>query len=263
MINVICWSKDRAAQLDLTLSSYKKYFKDWKSQTVNIIYTYSNDFYKSGYDVVKKYHPEFNWILETNFKTDTLKCLNSDKLLTSFIVDDDVFIDFFSLKDDEAKEFLSNESITCLNTRMAPYINFCYTQNQPQPPPILNEKRIWKWVGAIHDWGYPSSVATGFLFRTKDILFLNNLQFRAPNSLEGGFNSYYPQNRENMICYEHAKCITSSNNRVQTENLNRHDNLNTVEDLNKEFISGKRLCTAVNYNLKCNMAHGPIKLIFK
>ena len=84
---------------------------------------------------------------------------------------------------------------------MAPYINFCYTQNKPQPPPIFNEKRMWKWKEAVHDWNYPTSIASFHIFRTKDLVFLNTMPFKGPNSLEGNMCGMYPQNRNYMICY--------------------------------------------------------------
>lgn len=258
-INIICWSKDRACQLDLTLSTFKKYFKEWKDQQVNIIYTYSNEFHKKGYDRVKELHPEFSWIKERNFKNDTVIAFNSFLPYTSFIVDDDVFIDYFSIEDPEFQEFFKNEDIACVSPRMAPYVNFCYTQNQPQPPPAFNEKRMWSWKNAIHDWGYPFSVACLHIFRTKDLTFLNHMFFKGPNSLEGGICSEFPQKATQMICFNHSKCICSTNNKVQTENGNRHDNLNPLDDLNSNFINGKRLCPDINHQYVLNMAHGPLK----
>lgn len=259
-INVICWSKNRACQLDLTLSTFKKYFKEWKDQTVNIIYTYTDDSYKKGYDRVKELHPEFNWIKEKDFKNNTLVTLASFSPYTAFMVDDDVFIDHFSLEDPEMKEFFNNEDITCISPRLAPYINFCFPQNAPQPPPIFNEKRMWKWKEGIHDWGYPMSVACFHIFRTKDLVFLNTMHFKAPNSLEGGMCGAYPQNRNYMICYDHAKCFCSALNRIQCENQNRHLNSHSIEDLNSGFINGERLCPDVNDKYTFNMAHGPITL---
>jgi hypothetical protein len=259
MIEIICWSKDRACQLDLTLSTFKKYFKEWNDQTVNIIYTYTNDFYKQGYDLVKQYHPEFNWILETNLRFDTLNIINSTKnKYISFFVDDDCFVDYFSLTDPQYVEFFNNPNVTCVSPRMAPYINFCYTQNQPQPPPIYNDKLMWEWKTAIHDHGYPWSVANFHVFRIENILPINRYGWRAPNSLEGAMCNL-PLQGEYMICYPHAKAITASNNRCQTENPNRHDNLNTLDDLNFQFLNNKRLSTETNHQYKLNMAHGPLK----
>lgn len=262
MINIIAWSKNRAAQLDLTLSSYKKYFKDWKECKLTIIYTYSNDYFKEGYDLVISYHPEFNWIKETNFRNDTINALNTNEKLTAFIVDDDIFVSEFSLFDPEVIEFLKNDTITCISPRIAPYVNYCYTQNQPQPAPVINEKGIWNWINGIHDWGYPSSIAAFHIFRTSDILFIKNLNFRAPNSLEGEFNNYYPRNRPNMISFKNQKAITGTSNRVQVENMNRADNSHSVEDLNREFIIGKRLSTDTNHNVRLNACHGPLELQF-
>ena len=258
-INVICFSKNRACQLDLTLSTFKKYFKEWKDQTVNIIYTYTDDFYKQGYDKVKEFHPEFNWIKERDFKNDTLVTIASFLPYTAFLVDDDVFIDNFSINDPEIQEFFNNEDISCVSPRMAPYINFCYTQNKPQPPPIFNEKRMWKWKEAVHDWNYPTSIASFHIFRTKDLVFLNTMPFKGPNSLEGNMCGMYPQNRNYMICYNHAKCFCAATNKIQCENNNRHENSNSLEDLNTGFINGERLSPDINDKYTFNMAHGPIK----
>lgn len=111
--------------------------------------------------------------------------------------------------------------------------------------------------------GYPCSVASFHVFRTKDLVHLNTTTFKGPNSFEGIFCSVLPQNRNYMSCYETAKSITSTNSKIQTENANRFCNLNSLNDLNSQFISGKRLCPDINDKLVCNMAHGPVQLIFK
>ena len=139
MINVTVWSKNRACQLDLTLSSFKKYFKEWELCRVNIIYTFTDSYYEAGYERCKKYHPEFNWIRETNFRQNTLDSIFLNNLkYQAFIVDDDVFVDEFSVNDKEFKEFLTNQSVACLSPRIAPYVNYCYTANQPQPQPKVS-----------------------------------------------------------------------------------------------------------------------------
>lgn len=260
MLNIICWSKDRAAQLDLSLSTYKKYFKEWKDQNLSIIYTYSDSFYKQGYDKVIKLHPEFNWIKETNFKQDTLNCFNnSDRKYTSFFVDDDVFIDSFSLDDPEFKEFSESEDIACLSCRIAPYVDYCYTQNKPQPQPQFVSKNKWDWRNAVHDWGYPMSVASIHIFRKEDLMFLNKIHFTFANTLEGAMDGNRPYNRPYMKCYDHSKCICTTNNRVQMENANRNENCDPLNTLNVMFIMGKRLNPDINHNTTINMCHGPLK----
>lgn len=264
MINIISWSKNRACQLDLTLSTFKKYFKEWSQQPVSIIYTHTLNEYKCGYDIVKKLHPEFNWILESNFRQDTINCFNkNNEPYVSFFVDDDIFIDYFSLEDSEMKEFFSNKNIACLSPRLAPYVNFCYTRNYAVSGPQTLDNGKWQWKGLEGDWGYPYSIACFHIFRKEDLNFINTAFFKAPNSFEGTFLSGYPKDKELMICYKHAKCICSTNNKVQTENDNRNSNTHSLEKLNFEFIKGNRLCPDANHQYKLNMCHGPMKYIWR
>ncbi len=261
MLNILVFSKDRACQLDLTLTTYKKYFKEWKQQKLSIIYKYSSPFYQAGYDLVKKLHPEFTWVVESNFQRDTINAFNmGGRPYTSLLVDDDVFVDNFSLADPEIQLFFNNKNILCVSPRLAPYVNYCYTQNQPQPQPIFNADRTWNWNGAIHDWGYPMSIASFHIFRTEDISRqINTINYVSPSYLEGVCLAPNPPlNRPLMICYEQAKCICSTNNRVQNANNNRTENNAPLDVLNTLFISGKRLNPDKNHQYKLNMCHGPL-----
>lgn len=264
-INVIAWSKDRPAQLDLTLCSYKKYFKEWKSLSTSIIIKYSNDFFKKGYDRILELHPEFKYIKENDFRSDTLNLLNSSKKeYTTFIVDDDIFINDMSLDMTEFKEFDNNPFIATLSPRLHPNVNFCYTQNAPAQQPIYNEKRMWKWrENCSGDHNYPWSVAAFHIFRKCDILSLNNMQFKAPNTFEAALCNVPFTARDWMICFENAKTFTGANNRIQFENNNRNENSHPIEELNKIFLSGKRLSVNANHGLVRNMCHGPVTYIWE
>lgn len=268
MINILIPSMNRAAQLDLTLTTLKKYFKEWKDQTYSIIYKAGNTEYKRGYELLKKYHPElcFQWIPESNFCQDTRNAFNNTiREYTAFLVDDDVFVDYMTLDSPEVKAFMRNPTILCVSPRIAPYVNFCYTQNAPQPPPAhFYEERSWEWNGLFGDWGYPMSIAAFHIFRTLDLAkAINNVYFPAPNYLEGVCLDPNRPNRPLMICFETSKCITATNNRVQSVNTNRNENTNPLDKTNEVFLSGKRLDPDANHQTKLNMCHGPLKLVFK
>lgn len=266
MINIISWSMNRAAQLDLMLQTYKNHFKEWKDQSFNIIYKYTNENYKKGYELVKLYHPEFNFIEETNFRQNTLDLYNNSKLpYVSFLVDDDIFINDFTTTSKEFNEFENNPLITCLSSRLAPYIDYCYTQNNVAQKPELDERNVFKWrENCSGDWSYPWSVAALHVFRKQDIYAINNIQFKAPNSFEGNALCSIPfHGRDYMICFNTAKTFTAANNKIQNENNNRHENTDPVDLLNNIFISGKRLNAEVNDNMISNSCHGPILLIWK
>lgn len=266
MIHVMLFSKDRPCQLDLTLSTLKKYFKEWQDQKYSLLYTYTNEEYRKGYERVFELHKDMDLKVfkETNFHNDTVAICNAsrERKYLTFLVDDDVFVDYFSTEDKEFKKFEADPTIICLSARMAPYINFCYTANIPSPPPALGPDNVWNWKapGLAGDWCYPMSIASFHVFRTEDLIpIIMNRPFRAPNSFEGTCLAPYPPNRTNMICYDSAKCICTTVNRVQTENTNRHDNLYNIEFLNKQFLSGFRISPDSNHQLKIKTAHGPIR----
>jgi len=270
MINTISWSKDRACQLDLTLTTYKKYFSEWKEQPFSIIYTASTARYNAGYDIVKKRHPEFNWVKETNFRTDTISCFNKFKQpYTTFVVDDDVFIDFFSLKSDEFRTFQADQSIICISPRLAPYVTYCYPASLDSPPPTFDpnyNQKVWNWKqGHLRgDWCYPWSVACHHIFRTEDIEHaVNNVPFKFANSFEGNcLMGHINERRPNMLCFQTAKCVCAENNKVQTENQNRNENSHSLEYLNETFLSGKRLCPDANHQKIFNACHAPISVVW-
>lgn len=270
MINTIAWSKNRACQLDLTLSTYKKYFNDWQSQILSIIYTSTNPQFEQGYEIVKRLHPEFNWVRETNFREDTIRCFDKFKRpYTTFMVDDDVFIDFFSTKSDEFKIFANDPGVMCVAPRLAPYVTYCYPATEDSPPPQFlpnYEKKVWNWQlpHLRGDWCYPWSVSGHQIFKTEDLETpIHNIPFRFANTFEGVcLYGNMGRSRPNMVCFETAKVICGVNNKVQIEAANRHENTDPVELLNMLLLQGKRLCPNANHQTRHNSCHGIVKLKF-
>jgi hypothetical protein len=242
----------------------KKYFKEWNQQNVSIIYKATTPEYKAGYDKVIEYHPEFNWIQESNYMVDTRNAfLNCEFPYVAFVVDDDLFVNPFSITDPEFQKFFNDPSILTMSCRMHPGITHCYTQwNAPAHKPQFDADRCWNWKqpGLSGDWCYPMSVASFHVFRKAEIhKQVMCIPFRQANDLEGLCLASHPPSNPRMICYETSKCICVTNNKVQNFNGNRHENTHPLEDLNKEFLSGKRLSPDVNDGLQLNTAHGPAK----
>lgn len=238
MINIIIFSKNRAAQLDLLLNSIKMFFVDWNKYTFNILYTFDNEEYKKGYDIVKNIHSEFNYVREIDFKQDVLS-LMKDNPYTIYGVDDDVFIDKFSMDCQEINIFNNDEKIYCVSLRMHPKMNYCYTMNIFTNPPIFIEKNIWNWYGHQGDWEYPHAIDLS-LFRTKDIInMVKDLNYNNPNSFEGVCNCHR-LNKPLMMCFDKAKIVNIPLNRVNGICPNRCENI-SAEYLNNQLLSGKRI----------------------
>ena len=77
-------------------------------------------------------------------------------------------------------------------------------------------------------------------FRTKDIKpYLEKLNYNNPNSLEA-ILSNFPINKPYMMCFDKSKIINNPCNKVQTNNHNRHGNVDS-KFLNDKFLNGYRI----------------------
>jgi hypothetical protein len=94
MLDLIAFSKDRPAQLDLLLRSMDRFVEDADRGTVGVVFTASEPAYDDGYALVRAMYPGVRWIDEReargSFKELTLGLLGAHPY-TAFIVDDNVF----------------------------------------------------------------------------------------------------------------------------------------------------------------------------
>ncbi len=271
MLNVIIFSLNRPAQLDLFIRSAEKFFKNFYKNNITIIYKYSNDLFKKGYEKVIARYPEIKFILETILKQDILKSFDFTKRFTVFFTDDDVFINDFNFDTNDFGFNFNNINVKnnfiCISLRMNPSINYCYTQNIKVDIPniiFLNDKSIiWKWRAEKYDWGYPMSL-DGHIFLTNDIFpLIKTLEFENPNYLEGKL-SKNPINKPFMICYKNSKIINNDVNRVNKVSPNKFgEKYNFPVDLiNDNYLSGKIISLENFINLKNESPHIEVPLIF-
>jgi len=238
MLNIIIFSKDRPAQLELLLRSMKFYFKEFYEYKINILYTYSSDFFKEGYEKLFKIHNDnnINYIKETlKFKEHVLLLLNQDNPYSVFFVDDIIFKSPFTLNCKQFKLFTLNDEILALSLRLHPYLTYCYSARQRMFSPNFDSNFAFKWVGLPGDYGYPMSL-DGHFFRTKEITALTKvLNFTNPNSYES-LLAGYPFNRLKLICFEDSIILNNPVNKVQNFNNNFHGNVSAIY-LNENFLN--------------------------
>ena len=262
MINIIIYSKNRACQLELLLRSFNHCFADFKSSNISVIYKYTDDNYKLGYDIVKnKYNISF--IQESNnIKSDTLKLILPANQYTMFLVDDIFFKDKFSLYDYEFMLFNNNIDILSLSLRLHPNINFCYPTNKPTPQPTMIQN-IWNWKGSLGDFGYPMSL-DGNIYRTPTIYnMIEKINFNSPNELEGVLNNLQID-ANLMMCYEISKLINNPCNIVQNVIPNRFNKTNCIstEYFNLMFLDSYIIDLNPLLNIKTNSCHSELPYTF-
>lgn len=245
MINIIIFSKDRAAQLDLLLRSLKQHFKEYALANIYVLYSTSSEEYTLGYNLLQKEFENVSYIDDMkfgSFKSTLINLIDTRLALTMFLVDDIVLKDTFSINDNEIRLTLEHEQIIATSLRLWKGIEYCYATNQPSPVPNFVKKNIWNWTNASGDWGYPMSV-DGNIYRTNFILEkINQIEFENPNQLEAGLASRPDMQKSYMSCYvEGSKLLNIPANIVQQTYKNRHGNIMSIDVLNQKFINGYRI----------------------
>lgn len=248
-INIIVFSKDRAMQLELFLRSFTQFVSNVGDYQVKVLYTYSNDNYKRGYDkLIEHKLPNVEWVKETNFKNDLLGLINFNNQHTVFFVDDNIFKTSFDFYDNQMTILNDTWDIACRSLRLHRDLKYCYPKRQPMRQPAYGNNNIFTWVGADGDYGYPMSL-DGHIFRTEDIApYLKDGDYSNPNLLES-IMAGNPIKRQKMICYNQSVIMNNPINKVQTLNNNIHGNI-TAELLNNKWLNGERikLDTFVGFN---------------
>jgi hypothetical protein len=76
MIDLVVFSKDRPAQLDLLLSSVERFFAEWRDAGLTVVHVATDDAAAHGYARVRALHPEIAFVderaTELSFKDITL-----------------------------------------------------------------------------------------------------------------------------------------------------------------------------------------------
>lgn len=257
MINIIIFSKDRASQLDMFLRSMECYFKEYSDNKISILYTYSNDFFKKGYDILLEKYPEINFLLEKSFKKDMLSLIVEENKYSVFFVDDIIWKSNFTVYCNDFATFEKDIDILTFSLRLHPNLTYCYTANINMIPLKNN---IWKWEKCLGDYCYPMSL-DGHFFRTKEIFtLLKNLNYKNPNQLEAQM-ACNPLQNQKMICCEKSSIFNNPCNKVQTNNYNKHGNI-TANYINQEFLKGKLLDFKIYENLDNESCHKEMPIVF-
>jgi len=170
-MNIIIFSKNRAAQLQLLLRSMEKHWHEYAmlESGIKILYTYDEE-YKIGYDIVINQYPYLKFYKENNFKEDLNRIVDQKQHTTMFLCDDDVFMEDVSMINDAVfTHFRFEEEIYCISLRLGKNLTNSYMSKTDVPLPWFDDRNVWDYRYATGDWGYPNSVS-GHIYRTPEIM---------------------------------------------------------------------------------------------
>lgn len=263
MINIIVFSRDRAAQLDLFLRSMKKYFKEFSSNQIKIIYKFSDHSFEKGYNKLKEIHNDDNILFFEeikDFQSSLIYNFDKTKKYSVFFVDDNIFKEPFSIEDDQFKYFAENNDVLTLSLRLHPRLTYCYPAAVKMSPPNFNENNAFSWMGMTGDFGYPMSL-DGHIFKTNNIYYyLIISKYDGPNLLESQMASN-PICIPKMVCYNKSIIINNPINKVQNFNNNIHGDV-SAEYLNEQFLEGKIINLAPFEGFENTSCHQELPVTF-
>jgi len=242
MIKSLIFSFDRAMQLGLLLESIEKNAKNIFN--INVLYKFSNDEFKKGYDILIDKFKNVNWIKEEDFKQQVMSFLDNKYELCCFFTDDDIVYNNVYEKDIE--KAMNNNDVFCFSLRLGENVTYCYTMNSPN---LLKKEKeedgvlCWNWTNHYLDFGYPLSI-DGHIFRTKEIKKLVRvINFKSPSTMEGNLQvfDYYP--KELMVAYKTSRLVSFPNNVVNKAHSNRKGEKHSysAKELNEKFLNKEKI----------------------
>jgi len=230
-MNVIIFSKDRPAQLDLLLRSMSRFWPQSDDIDVKILWMATSVDYVAGYH--KLYRDENRcWFMQGKFKPDLIAMIDPLDQHTMFLCDDDVFIGPYTTD----LSPLDDPNVLTISLRLNPHLTHCQPSAGSSVAHSPHPGEIW-WQASIGDYSYPMSL-NGHIFRTSDILpILKSHDYQNPNELEVVMDRNTP-NRPIIKCYDRTTVLNLPINQVQTAWENPHGNV-SAEWLNEQFLGGK------------------------
>lgn len=251
MITAVIFSKNRACQLDLCLSSIIKNCNIF--EVIRIVYTYDEE-YKKGYEIVfKKYANNKNIVfvkeecsLVFSFILSQAEC--STKYI-SFITDDTVF--YQSVENKEAIVASMDDDTFCfslrlgLNTDLQDYKTGRFQNDLFGYEELGNDVIRWNYhnYNLFDNYGYPISL-DGHVYRIDDIVFITSaIDITKLRDWEGILccdKRYLYSNYTKMASFKHSKCVNIPSNAVLGD-LYCSDKGLSVAQLEEKFVSGNEI----------------------
>lgn len=251
MFGLLIWSKNRAAQLDLLLSSIEKFCPNLFK--INVLYKHDAEKFAEGYEKLKEYHQNVNYHYEQNLAQDT-KAILAQYDYCCVSTDDTIFYSPFSITEKQ----MENIDIFSLRIGQNNKIQNPFN-NEPQVPitKFADEGYTICWDSRF----YPLHSNPGYLFGHDATIYsrryldlIQNLNFKSINELE----SYLILNCSNKINpyirgFKQSKAVNIPGN--NTSGVTQTDNSLPLNEINNKFLLGQRFDLNCLNNVKIVGAH--------
>jgi len=270
IIDCIVYTKDRTCQLDLLMRSVRDMFES--VGRVFILYTYSNDEYRLGFEKffrnLRKYNLDIVGVLQDNFEQDVnkiIRAMSTDCFLG--LCDDDVFITKTDCSDIIKK--LSHPDVSAISLKAGLNILGNYPDIVTEFPDFIEKDPYlkWEWLKSRPDvdWGYPTCVNSYIFMRDYFLYLIRDFHFHCPPYLEMGLNLNRAKFRKYMMSFRQSKMLNIPVNRMQSLSPNAFSTkyFYEISDLNKRFLDGHVISTKNMYDISIMMGNEEREFVYE
>lgn len=249
--DMVIYSYNRPLQLYALLESVERYVTG--IEKIQVIYRASDERYQASYKVVQEKFLFAHFIKQgsnpkADFKPLTLRAVfDSPSEYIVFAVDDDVVTDAIDLESGSAA--LEKTNAHGFHYKLGLHLTHCYShygapQKLPAYKKIDETLNLYTWcfeAGEL-DWRYPFSLDM-VLYRKSDLaMYLTQLEYFGPNSLEGSLACQWRAVLHRYgLFYAHSQLLNIPLNLVQQEWKNPHMNLYSPQQLLEKFEAGLKM----------------------
>ncbi len=273
-INLFIPSRDRSCQLHLLLESLKKNFHG--QYVPHIMYTYSTEFFKQGYDrlIDSDLGKDCIWVKELHAASQFYRFLRECTYVGLF-TDDSVFYRESPFKADDITSFLDAPNIWCVSLRLGQNIVICdYVTNKPDTFPLNTTmgSNFYKYDYRQYKdyWCSYFSLPTsydGCFYRAEDLLFLANGVDFGPIFLwerEICHNDRHKLSPKHDILFPLKSCVFAQQiNSTHNYGFRTSGSFNaSTYSLNEKYLDGYTISLESMNVEKINSAHAEIPFSF-
>ncbi len=258
---IIIFSKDRPAQIELLLRSLHVALQDPESAKVAILYR-SSPAYRDAYESLARSYAGFQFVDESasaSFCMALRQTLDTAATTYLFLVDDQVFLRPFRLGPILQQFAQAGRDCATVSLRLHPGVNYSYCFRTHSPARTLDPATLrvrWADEPNNSDWSVVMSL-DGNLYRREDVLpILNETEYANPCFLEHQLVKHTPFAADSFfLCQREPILVTVPLNQTQTTHHHRHGGLVDLAALNQAYLEGARLALLPYWESTGTMVH--------
>lgn len=241
-MNIVIFSKDRAAQLDLLIQSIYKFVCN---PNIFVIYKYSEEKYQTAYNILSNKYSNIILIKEYELREELIDIIDELDRTTCLCTDDSVF--FRELPKINYEQLLIDNNCNSFSTRSGlNTLQQCHWKPIFQKPinNLSTDHNFLKWKWSEHDYrtdyGRPMSIDGNIFLSSKLHKILKETNWDNPRNLDAIMHDDFG---EHIMSFHHSVLTCIPWNLVAPGNADNYGlfHKHHQSDINNNYLNGKTI----------------------